>query len=91
MSQGGGKGPETGPGMAQNMRQNALRRANAACPVCGAGFIKKRRWQAFCSQKCRKAHWEAERKNRPAYDIRARLDELIGAVHRIEHRLRIAK
>ena len=75
--------------MAQNKRQNALRRANSVCPVCRGGFIKKRPWQAFCSAKCRKAMWEAEQKNRPAYDIRARLDELIDAVRRIERKLGI--
>jgi hypothetical protein len=35
------------------MHQNASRAPELACQSCGAAFALRRRWQRFCSAKCR--------------------------------------
>ena len=54
------------------------------CPECGASYARTRKHQTFCSARCRKASWDKERKIRPSYDIRAKLDAILVRLERIE-------
>ena len=59
------------------------------CPECGGSYARKRKHQTFCSSRCRKRSWERERKVRPSYDIRKKLDEILASLARIEDKMGI--
>jgi uncharacterized Zn finger protein (UPF0148 family) len=58
------------PRMAENMRQNATVSTTITCPVCGTSKPRKRRWEVFCSPKCRKAAWLLNHRTGTYTDIR---------------------
>lgn len=75
--------------MGQNMRQNALSGPKGTCPVCGAMFVKNRRWQAFCSTKCRKVMHQRNQRTIAYYDVRKELEGIRESLRAIESKLGI--
>jgi len=63
--------PETHP--------NALPAAEAPCEGCGKPFARRRRWQRFCSDKCR-SDWH----RKDAQPVSERLAELEQRVRELE-------
>ena len=59
----GGREGETSLDSMSRMRSNADGALTPAllskCPTCGAEFTARRRWQRFCSRRCRWTAWEA--------------------------------
>lgn len=49
----------------------------AFCGACGRQFVKTREWQVFCSMKCRRDSWKADKLNaRRIIQLEARLDRI---------------
>ena len=71
------------------MRQNASISTISVCPVCGKGFAKKRRWQTFCSQKCRKQAWLISKRVGAYSDLRNGIDDIKRQLDRIEKALNL--
>ena len=61
------------------MLQNASAAVEAACAGCGKLFAAKRRWQRFCSDKCR-SDWH-RRNDKP---LSQRVEELERRVAELE-------
>jgi predicted nucleic acid-binding Zn ribbon protein len=60
----------------QNMRQNAVGTTIFTCPVCGTSKPRKRRWETFCSPRCRKAAWVLNHRTGTYTDIRKELADI---------------
>ena len=48
--------PEAATRQPRKMRPTHFVATNAACPVCGGGFLKTRPWSQFCGDKCRNSN-----------------------------------
>lgn len=56
--------------MALNRRQNGSGSTMSTCPVCRAEYAKYRRWQTFCSPRCRKTAWVIRHRTGIYTDVR---------------------
>lgn len=70
-------------------RQNASDSAIVRCLSCGRGVPRKRRWQAFCSPKCRKAAWLISHRTGTYTDVRQILSAIQVDIARIKTQLGI--
>jgi len=73
--------------MPRNRRQNGSISTMSTCPVCGAGYAKYRRWQTFCSTKCRKQAWILNHRTGAYTDVRKDISEIKLILSRIEEKL----
>lgn len=63
------------------MRSNASGATNYACECCGTGFERRKRWQRFCSNKCRQDfHRQKASIDREVHQLRARVEVLEAEV-----------
>lgn len=77
--------------MPRNRVRTHFSGANVACPVCRTAFVPKRRWQAFCSDSCRKAFWRMNKGTGTYIDIRKALEEIQTSLRAIESRMGIER
>ena len=70
--------------MAQGKRRNASVSTRSVCLACGRGYVRYRRWQSFCSPKCRKQAWELSKRTGAYTDIRITLAEILDRIKSLE-------
>jgi endogenous inhibitor of DNA gyrase (YacG/DUF329 family) len=69
--------------IARNRRQNGSESKKALCLVCGTEYVKYRRWQTFCSDRCRKRAWLISQRVGAYTDVRqdiASMKESLAAI-----------
>jgi hypothetical protein len=85
----GTNAPSVSPARPETMRADASWASPArparvrACGVCGAKFAPSRKWQDFCSDKCRKLAWRIRRRLDTPADIRATLNRIESKLDQI--------
>jgi len=77
--------------MPRNRRQNGSESTSAICLVCRATYVKYRRWQSFCSPRCRKRGWLINHRTGAYTDIRTDIAEVKADVAAIKRHFGIGK
>ena len=87
--------PTAAPARPKIMRADALGTSPdhpgrvQVCAVCGAKFAKTRKWNDFCSDKCRKLAWRIRRRLDVPADVRATLSRIEGGLSEAMSTLRL--
>jgi lysine/ornithine N-monooxygenase len=77
--------------MPQNRRQNGSGSTMSTCLVCRAEYAKYRRWQTFCSPRCRKTAWVISHRTGTYTDVRNDIAAIKADMARVVHHLGIGK